>query len=513
MLRQFLITGLAALAASNISCSGNNTKNADAAAEVDSIAADSIVTAVAKDELWPDTTYQSAAVINYSVEIIDSAAHLKWDSHNEYEEREGVLTFRGGHRRDANYGGRLDSVPTRVEKEWSFQTAYDSRQTRFGVWGGGSGWTGQPLYIAKTGEIAVGSLCSNVYFIDFKTGKATRPALPTHNPIKGTISLDPKYDNLYVGQGVPGEQPFGAMVFDLKAHKEVQFIGRDPKAMRGWNAFDSSPVVAGGFLFWPGENGALYKYARSQGKLYLVAAFRYRVNGMAPGIENSLCVYGNHGFFGDNRGNVICINLQTMHPVWHYNIEDDVDGSIVCSVEDGVPYLYAGCEIDKRGAEGMAHLVKLNARNGKLIWQADYPCKRCDYGSKTLDGGFYCTPLLGTGDCKDLLFANICRNGAGGTGWASGQFLAIDKRTGKQAYVVKLRHHAWSSPVSFMAPNGEMYVFTGDAGGYVYLIKGSTGEVIFSQLMANNFESSPVVVGNVAVVGTRQNGIHKFVIR
>ena len=79
--------------------------------------------------------------------------------------------------------------------------------------------------------------------------------------------------------------------------------------------------------------------------------------------------------------------------------------------------------------------------------------------------------------------------------------------------MVKLRHHAWSSPVSFMAPNGEMYVFTGDAGGYVYLIKGSTGEVIFSQLMANNFESSPVVVGNVAVVGTRQNGIHKFVIR
>lgn len=511
MFRQCLIVSLAALATGIVSCSGKGANGTETTAKTDSVAADSVV--AEEVILLPDTVLQSASVISYSVEVADSAANLSWDSHDEYKDREGVLTFRGGLMRDADYGGRLDTMPTRVEKEWTFETAYDSRQTKFGVWGGGSGWTGQPLYIAKTGEIAVGSLCSNVYFIDFKTGKTTRPPLPTHNPIKGTISLDPKFDNLYVGQGVPGEQPFGAMVFDLQQHKEVQFIGRDPKALRGWNAFDSSPVVAGGFLFWPGENGALYKYARSQGKLSLVAALRYRVKGMAPGIENSLCVYGNYGFFGDNRGNIICVNLQTMRPVWHYDIEDDVDGTIVCSVEDGVPYLYVSCEIDKRGMEGMAHFVKLNARDGRQVWKTDYICKRNDYGNKILDGGFYCTPLLGSGDCHNLIFANICRNGAGDTGRALGQFIAMDKRTGKQVYAVKLRHHAWSSPVSFLTRDGEMCVFTGDSGGFVYLIKGSTGEVIFTKLMANNFESSPVVVGNAAVVGTRQNGIHKFVIK
>lgn len=132
-------------------------------------------------------------------------------------------------------------------------------------------------------------------------------------------------------------------VFPITNHSEVDhrpeknqitdFFGRDPKARRGWNAFDSSPVVVGDFLFWPGENGCLYKFRRAQGKLTLAAALRYTINGSAPGVENSLCVYRNYGFFGDNHGNILAVNLNTMKPVWSYNNHDDIDGSIVCKVE------------------------------------------------------------------------------------------------------------------------------------------------------------------------------------
>lgn len=122
--------------------------------------------------------------------------------------------------------------------------------------------------------------------LQYRKGDKTSNRRDQHD--KGTPSLDPTLDNLYVGQGVPNHQPFGSLTIDLKKNQITDFFGRDTKARRGWNAFDSSPVVVGDFLFWPGENGCLYKFRRAQGKLTLAAALRYTINGSAPGVENSL---------------------------------------------------------------------------------------------------------------------------------------------------------------------------------------------------------------------------------
>lgn len=248
--------------------------------------------------------------------------------------------------------------------------------------------------------------------------------------------------------------------FDHRPEKNqiTDFFGRDSKARRGWNAFDSSPVVVGDFLFWPGENGCLYKFRRAQGKLTLAAALRYTINGSAPGVENSLCVYRNYGFFGDNHGNILAVNLNTMKPVWSYNNHDDIDGSIVCKVEKDTPYIYCGCEVDKQGNEGICHIVKLDGRNGNRIWELQIPCKRFTLGEKALDGGMYCTPLLGMGDCSHLLFANICRNGADGKGRASAEMIAVDIQTGKIVHSTQLNQFAWSSPVGFLNEKNEMYI-------------------------------------------------------
>ena len=360
-------------------------------------------------------------------------------------------------------------------------------------------------------EIIVGSLCGKGYFINYQTGKASREPLDLGNVVKGTVGLDPEYYNLYVGQGVPRQAgPFGHQVFDLLKHQRTFFFGPDPKAWRGWNAFDSNSIVAGGYLFWCGENGSVYKYERSQGSLRRVSVMRYRVGGMAPGIESSLCVYRNYGYFSDNKGNVICINLNTMKPVWYYDNHDDSDGTMVCREENGVPCLYTACEVDKQGESGICHFIKLNGLNGERVWETDIPCRRINLPDKTLDGGMYASPLIGDGDCKDMIFANICRNGSSHSG---GELTAFSTKDGKVLYTVPYGPFAWSSPIPFYNEKNEMFVFTGDASGILRIIRGKTGEVVCKKVVGFNFESSPIAIGNTAVVGCRGNKIYKFVIQ
>ena len=237
---------------------------------------------------------------------------------------------------------------------------------------------------------------------------------------------------------------------------------------------------------------------------------RYRVNGIAPGIESSLCVYRNYGAFSDNRGNIICINLNTMRPVWYYNNHDDSDGTMVCREEDGIPYLYTACEVDKQGDMGISHFIKLNGLDGSLVWETKIPCRRINLPGKTLDGGMYASPLIGGGDCKDMIFANLCRNGAS---HSAGELTAFSTKDGKVLYTVPYGQFAWSSPVPFYNEKNELFIFAGDASGIIRIIRGKTGEVVCKKVVGYNFESSPIAVGNTAVVGCRGNKIFKFVIQ
>lgn len=522
----FVILSLAVLV---MSCggTGNGRTGNGAAADSDTVA--SRVQTV--EELFlPDTSYASVKNLEWHAEYSDTLPQTLEYVGDIYEKAGGVRTFRKNLMRNAAFGGRVKGTPTTVETAWTFDTKYDSRPTKYGTWGGGTGWTGQPLYVKWTPadmgmfgknapaplpgftgeEIMVGSLCGNVYFIDFNTGKPSRQPYVSGNVIKGTMSLDPELKNLYAGQGVPHGEPFGNFVFDLLRHERTFFFARDPKAPRGWNAFDSSPIVAGGYLFWAGENGSVYKFRREQGRLILAAVARYRADGMAPGIESSLCVYRNYGFFSDNRGNIICLNLNTMKPVWHCKNLDDSDGTPVCSVENGTPYIYTACEVDKQGDEGFCRFLKLNALDGSVVWEQLIRCTRFLLPGKTLDGGMYATPLLGSGDCKGMIFANICRNKAGKK---LGELTALSTSGGKILYTVPLDYFAWSSPVALHNEKGEMYIFTGDASGSIYLVRGKTGEVIFKKHVANNFESSPVVVENSVVVGSRGTTIYKFTVK
>ena len=477
----------------------------------------------------PDTAYASVAAVKFTTEIIDTASSgIISTLEDMYSDTPGAFTFRKNAHRDGDFNGRVFGTPEKITVDWEFKTDVDTRETKFGTWGGGSGWTGQPLYVNwpdscisrfkgngawtpdfDRQEIIVGSLASRIYFINFNTGKPSRKPIHTDNPIKGTVSLDPTLNgNLYAGQGVPAVRPFGAMVIDLYKHQRSHFFGEDAKAGRHWDAYDSSPLRVGQFLIRPGENGTLYKFTILSGSLKLHSTLRYTVNGLTPGMEASISVYRNYGFTADNHGNVLCVNLDTMKPVWHYSLGDDTDATPVIQVENGKPYIYTGCEIDRQNV-GAATFVKLNGLDSSLVWEAKIPGKRFDIGNKHFDGGFYASALPGDGNCKDMIFTNCVTN----EGNQGGDFIALNRHNGSIVYRIKLKHYAWSSPVGFLNENGEMFIFTGDTFGNVYLINGIDGKIIHTTHVGNNFESSPVAVGNSVVVGSRGNSIYKMTIQ
>lgn len=448
-----------------------------------------------------------------------------------YKEAPGQLTFRGGPLRDADFGGTVKGRPTKVVQKWMFETKNDQRPTKLGTWGGGTGWTAQPLYIEWSDsararfqhergglldslprqEVMVGSLASEVYFLDFATGKESRTPLDTHTPVKGTMCLDPTLNgNLYVGQAMPREVSVGRITYNLFSHKETYYHDRDNASWVAWQGNDSSPIVAGGFLFFPSENGCVYKYRVVGDSVELHTTLRWKANDKpAAGTENSMVIYRNYGFLGNNRGDIMCFELNTMKPIWYYDNHDDIDASMVCEVvNDSIPFLYCGCEVDQQGVSGIAHFVKLNGLTGECVWENPIPCKKLNLGGKHFDGGFYSTPLLGHGNCEDLIFTNVCQR----ENSKVAEFTAFKKETGEIVYQVPMKTWAWSSPVGFYNENNELFIFTGDTAGNAYLIEGKTGKVIFTEHMVNNFESSPVVVGNELVVGSRGLEIYKFAI-
>lgn len=507
---------------------GGGSKTAGEAVAADS---DSVAAVETKIEVKPlaDTMYASASKVKFTVEKADGADDGKINDLTDlYVGTPGTFTFRKGSLRDADFGGTCKGTPSELVVDWTFHTQEDYSPTSVGSWGGGTGWTGQPLYVEwpdsclkrmrsagavnedfSGREIMVGSLFGSVYFIDFNTGKASRKAIPVGNPIKGTISLDPTLNgNLYVGQGVPGKRPFGALAIDLYRNEQFHFFAEDPKAQRRWGAYDSSPVRVGQYLFRPGENGTIYKYVATPGKLQFHSALRYTVGGAAPGVEASMAVYANYGFTADNRGNILGINLDTMRPVWMYDLGDDTDATPVVAVEDGVPYLYLGCEIDLQDV-GQAKFVKLNALTGEEVWKANIEGRRKNMEKKHFDGGFYATALLGRGNCEDLVFSNCVKNTSG----QNGVLVAMDRKTGRIVYETPLKYYAWSSPVSMVNERGEMFVVTGDCSGNLYIINGKDGKILLSKSVGSNFESSPVVVGNQLVVGSRGNSIFKVTVK
>lgn len=83
----------------------------------------------------PDTMYASVEKLQWRVEVLDSTVdgtlHVLDDP---YLESNSKLAFRANHLRNADFGGKVKGVPTRIVKDWVFDTDVDYTPTKLGVW-------------------------------------------------------------------------------------------------------------------------------------------------------------------------------------------------------------------------------------------------------------------------------------------------------------------------------------------------------------------------------------------
>jgi outer membrane protein assembly factor BamB len=463
-----------------------------------------------------------------SIEALRAAPADSFSS-STFTALKGITTFRGGPFRDRASAGTIEKRPVSLKIKWTFNTHPS------GEWGGGAGWTGQPSvvqwpdsiravmnlyaqFLTQSGfaEVIFGSLDGNIYFLDLDSGKPSRPAINIKNPIKGSVSVDPRgYPLLYCGQGISLNKEFRFRIFSLVDQKILYYInGYDAYAFRGWAAFDGAALInpKNDRMYLGGENGVFYalklnsKFEQTTRTMSIapdILKYHYKMKeGHQQGIENSVAAYHDKIYFADNDGYIQCLDLQTFKPQWILHNHDDTDASLMIEAQDSIPYLYTGSEVDKQGDKGSAFLKKLNGNTGSTVWERKFDCLTVR-GEHPVNGGMLSTPILGKMKSNDRVIFSLSRYG----GMNKGLLVALDKMTGETIYEVKLNNYTWSSPVDIYDTEGNMYIFLADSRGYVMLFDGADGSMIYQEKIADIFEASPVVFDNKIIIPSRPSKV------
>lgn len=451
---------------------------------------------------------------------------------DKYSEIEGIFTFRGNNFRNGPSFGKSSINDNSLSEKWKFKTSFSS-------WGGGAGWTGQPALINWPKELKqnmnltksfkdkengieaiYASLDGNIYFLDAQTGEKTRDKIKVGGPIKGSVSIDPRgLPLLYAGEGINEGSALGFNIFSLIDGKKLyELAGSDKDAPRAWGAFDSSCIVdsKNDTVFAPGENGLIYKiklnskYDTKNNTISIkpeVGKYNYNL-GNKPGVESSMATYSNLGYFADNNGFAQCIDLNLMKPVWHLNLGDDTDATLTIDIENDIPFLYAGNEVDMQGAVGYSNIKKINALTGAVVWEKKFKCESL-LGSSPVNGGLLSTPAMGKNKISNLAIFSLSRY----DGFNKGLLVALDKSTGAVIWEKKLDNYAWSSPVDFYDDEGNGFIILGDSAGTLHLVDGASGTTLDTLKLDANIEASPAIFEDTLVVATRSGSIYGIEIK
>ncbi len=442
---------------------------------------------------------------------------------SEYYALPGVPSFRGNNYRTGSTYGIAEITQETLTHIWTRNCG------GFNGWHG-VGWTGQPLVVqwdeqtkqhlgmydekkAKEGlvEVISTTLDGNIYFYDLEDGSYTRDPLYLGMNVKGTASLDPRgWPILYVGSGINYNGAPKMYVISLTENKILYSqSGSDSFAYRNWYAFDSSPMISADAdtIVWPGESGILYtlklnsQYDPMTGALSVapetVAKTRYSSNtGRTVGYESSVIIVGPYAFVGDNGGLFFCVDLNTMDMIWVQNVGDDVNATPVFEWgEDGTGYIYLGTSMEY--GKGKSRIYKLNANTGEVVWEQ--VISNIVY-NKDVSGGVLSSPLLGKEgtDLEGMIIFTVGKT----PNDTKGVLLALDTQTGDIIWENAMPNYAWSSIGAFYTDDGKGYIVLGDSIGTVRLMN-CRGETLSSVNLGSNIEASPVVFGNILVVGTR----------
>lgn len=470
-----------------------------------------------------------------NINSYSSDSEIDFKSGTSYSAVDGIITFRGNNFRDNPTRGNAEITKNTLKGIWSVDT--DGLSYGNATWTG-SGWTGQPLMEkwpekvkqhmnmydwAKKDknlvEVIYACMDGNIYFLDLKTGKATRDPLYLGFTFKGAGALDPRgYPIMYVGAGYDSNEGT-ARVFIinlLDCSVMYTFGNNDPFSLRGnLSYFDSSSLVDAktDTLIYPGENGILYliklntQYDEEKGTLSIfpdkIVKWHYYGTRTSSdsfwlGIESSAAIYKGYAFLADNGGNLMCLDLNTLRLVWVQDILDDSNSTPVLSVENGHLYLYVSTSFRlgwRSSDTATVPVWKINAETGEIIWHTDYECNTMD----GVSGGVQSTIAMGKNSLSDYIYVTVSMIGD----VSSGKLVCLQKKDGKSVWEHK-SNYAWSSPVCVYNSDGTGKIIYCTSGGNMYLLDGKSGKEYTSLKLSDGvIEASPAVYDNYAVVGTR----------
>ncbi len=474
----------------------------------------------------------------------------------------GIFTYRGNNFRNCASFGYTNIYRGALTQRWEFNEIGTLLASTLNFEWSGVRWTGQPLVVewpadvrqnmdmfdtAKQQmtltEVIVAALDGKIYFFNLQNGEQTREPIDVGASIKGTPALDPRgYPLLYVGQTDNNGGPiFGMYIYSLLDGSLIYYYdGSDDGAYRSnWNAFDSSPIVNGetDTLIWPCENGIIYTFdlhTAYMGQSIMVSpvvtGYKYMFDdniGSHMGVESSIAVYGNYGYFVDNTMNLCCLDLNTLEMVWTKVLRDDSDVTPLISEENGIPYVYIGTEVDNQQEPGeycgAAFVYKINGLTGEEVWQNSEACYT--YNGQTSDsdqsGGCFGNPIIGKGSISNLIIFSFSMT----NGLASGnKLVAYDKDLGTKVWEYNMNIYSYSSPVDFYDAEGNAYIVICDSIGQVHMIRAEAGiddkerRITYIQTRRNLgqedetssgicIEASPVVYEGMLVVGTTSGSV------
>jgi len=444
----------------------------------------------------------------------------------------GIATFRGGNYRDnATYG-------TAEVKKAALTQVWKHKIGSLDDWGG-CAWTGQPLVVqwddetkaimnlyenkakkADLVEVIYATLDGNVHFFDLEDGSRTRDPIKVGMNFKGAGALDPRgYPLLYVGSGLYtyGKTPRMYVISLIDGTILYEHGHQEKFTERDWIAFDSSPLVdkETDTLIWPGESGILYTiklntiYDKTAGTISVApdapVKTRYTSNytkqGRYEGYESSASIVENYLYISENGGLFYCVDLNTMELVWAQDTKDDSNSSPVFEWgKDSNGYLYTAPSLhwSTKGKYGTISMYKLNAQTGEIVWEVSRDCATV----KNVSGGVQATPILGKAgtNIEDMVVYMIARVPS----TYDGVLIAMDRDTGEVIWEIPTVNYGWSSPVAFYTEDGKAYIAFINASGKIRLVDGATGEVLYALGLNQTTEASPVVFGNMMVLGTRE---------
>lgn len=489
---------------------------------------------------WETMVDGEALSIPSEYESRNPFGDIRFDLGSEYTRKEGVFTFRGNNFRDNPVYGRTNYEIGSLVEKWSAQSGALSYKDA--VWSG-SGWTGQPLIRkwdertkqhmnmhdwAKNKEdlVEVIYACMDgfIYFLDLETGQETRDRLWLGFTFKGAGALDPRgYPVMYVGAGYDSAKGHARVfilnLLDCSVMRE--FGNDDPFGLRGTlSYFDSSALVDAetDTLIYPGENGVLYllhlgtTYHAETGELSMTfdrsVKWRYRgkrttIEKYWPGMETSAAIYQNYLFIADNGANLICLDLNTLKPVWVQDILDDSNSTPVLSMENGHLYLYVSTSFHlgwRSTTTAVIPVWKIDAETGEVVWKTEFECSTL----KGVSGGVQSTIALGQRELKDQIYVTVAMS----HGTYGGDIIAMKKEDGSTLWGKQISY-TWSSPVCVYDKDGKGEVLYATSEGVLYAVDGLTGnEKSRIRISTGNVEASPAVYENMLVVGTRAGRIY-----